>query len=554
MSELITAHFAPMMFIGLVLLLLSGLPVAFALAATGLFFGFLGISLGLFPETLFQALPLRLFGIMQNETLLAIPFFTLMGLILQRSGMAEELLETAGHLFGPLRGGLAIAVVAVGALLAASTGVVAAAVIAMGLISLPVMLRYGYHRPFAAGVIAASGTLAQIVPPSLVLIVIADQLGRSVGDLYRGALIPSLLLIALYLLLILLIALVRPTWLPAVPPEARHLRTEKGTHGYPSLLWLLAAAAGVALLTGRHYDALRLLLAGHSTPAPLDETIVAATTIGALFTFTVALIDRLLGGRFLSPLAQRIVWAMIPPIILIFLVLGTIFIGIATPTEGGAMGAVGALLIALLKRRLSWEILKTALEGTTKLSIFVLAILLGSTIFSFVFVAADGPHWVKQLFLQLPGEALGFLLVVNLLLFSLGMFLDFFEIAFIVVPLLVPVAEHFGLDLVWFGVMIAINLQTSFLTPPFGFALFYLRSVAPTHPYRDPVTGSLLPAVRTIEIYRGVFFFIPLQLFLVALVVIWPELITAQIQKPPSLNPDAITIPFDETAPSPWNE
>jgi TRAP-type mannitol/chloroaromatic compound transport system permease large subunit len=558
MSAFLAAHFPPLMFSGLLIFLLSGFPVAFSLAATGLLFGFLGIHFGIFPETLFHALPLRVFGIMQNETLLAIPFFTLMGLILERSGMAEDLLETAGQVFGPVRGGLAIAVIFVGALLAATTGVVAAAVISMGLISLPVMLRYGYHRPLATGVIAASGTLAQIVPPSLVLIVIADQLGRSVGDLYKGAILPSVGLILLYLFFIAAVALIRPNWLPALPPEARDFREPNGRSGYRSLGVMMLLAVLCGLVFGHFYDDLLSWWREKpvTAPAPTDERIVMGTTFAAFVAIAAAMLDRaLFNQQLLSRLTHRVITVMIPPLVLIFLVLGTIFIGVATPTEGGAMGAVGAMVVAMLRRRFSLTMLRESLLGATRLSIFVLAILLGSTVFSFVFIAANGPEWVKELFARLPGEALGFLVVVNTLVFILGMFLDFFEIAFIVLPLLAPVAEHLGLDLVWFGVLIGINLQTSFLTPPFGFALFYLRSVAPNKHYRDAVTGQTIAPVTTWEIYKGVVPFILLQLVMVCAAIVWPQLITANLDVAKKVDLETIEIPFQGSdGPSGWGE
>ncbi|MEK7261974.1 MAG: TRAP transporter large permease subunit, partial [Pseudomonadota bacterium] len=383
---------APLMFAGLVLFLLLGYPVAFALAANGLLFAFIGIQSGLFDLTLLQALPERVYGIVSNPTLLAIPFFTFMGLVLERSGMAEELLDTVGQLFGRVRGGLAFAVVIVGALLAATTGVMAATVIAMGLISLPIMLRYGYDKRLATGVIAASGTLAQIIPPSIVLIVLADQLGASVGDLYAGALVPGLALAGLYLVYVFGVTLFKPAAAPALPPQARTLR-------------------GAAL-------------------------------------------------------ARRAAVSLVPPLVLIFLVLGTIFLGIATPTEGGALGAAGALVLAALRRRLTLEVTKQAMDSTARLTSFVIFILIGSTVFSLVFRGVDGDLWVESLLTQLPGGAIGFLIVVNLLVFALAFFLDFFEIAFIVVPLLAPVAAKLGIDPIWFGVLLGINMQTSFLHPP----------------------------------------------------------------------------------------
>ena len=438
MAIWLAANLAPVMFSALVLFLLIGYPVAFSLAAVGMLFGWIGVELGLLTPALLQALPDRVFGIMRNEILLAIPFFTFMGLVLERSGMAEDLLDTVGRIFGGVRGGLAYAVIFVGALLAATTGVVAASVIAMGLISLPIMLRYGYDRPLAAGVIAASGTLAQIIPPSLVLIVMADVLGRSVGDMYKGALLPGLLLSGFYALYVFGNSVLRPHALPALPASARTLR-----------------------------------------------------------------------GR---ALAWRIMVALIPPLALFFLVLGTIFIGWATPTEGGALGAVGALLLALAKGRLSRTVLEQAMAATAKITSFVVFILIGSSVFSLTFRGVSGDLWVEHLLLGLPGGALGFLIVVNLMVFVLAFFLDFFEIAFIILPLLAPVAAKLGIDLVWFGVLIGVNLQTSFMHPPFGFALFYLRSVAP-------------PAVRTAEIYWGAVPFLGIQVLMVLLIVAFPQVV-----------------------------
>ncbi|MFZ5792617.1 MAG: TRAP transporter large permease [Pseudomonadota bacterium] len=480
MIEFVTANIAPLMFMALVLLLLLGYPVAFALAANGLLFGFLGIELGLLTPALLQALPDRVFGIMRNDTLLAIPFFTFMGLILERSGMAEDLLDTIGQLFGPIRGGLAFAVVFVGALLAATTGVVAASVISMGLISLPIMLRYGYDRRVATGVIAASGTLAQIIPPSLVLIVLADQLGRSVGDMYAGAFVPGFVLTGLYALYILGTAVAKPGWAPALPLEARTLK-------------------GLALL-------------------------------------------------------RRVVFSLLPPLILIFLVLGTIFLGIATPTEGGAMGATGALILALINRRLNWSLLKQAMDTTAKLSSFVIFILIGSTVFTLVFRGVDGDLWVDHLLTSLPGGQLGFLIVVNLMVFLLAFFLDFFELAFIVVPLLAPVAEKLGIDLIWFGVLLGVNMQTSFMHPPFGFALFYLRSVAPAVDYIDKITGRRLAKVTTGQIYWGAVPFVCIQILMVAIIIGLPGLVLNQVQKAPTEDLQNIQIELPSTgeeAPAP---
>ena len=484
MAEFLIANMAPLMFGALVLFLLFGYPVAFALAANGLIFGLVGIELGLLQPQLLQALPERVFGIMRNDTLLAIPFFTFMGLILERSGMAEDLLDTIGQLFGPLRGGLAYAVIFVGALLAATTGVVAASVISMGLISLPIMLRYGYDRRVATGVIAASGTLAQIIPPSLVLIVMADQLGRSVGDMYEGALIPGLILTALYSGYILVTSLIWPNAAPALPPEARTLR-------------------GIKLF-------------------------------------------------------QRVIVSLVPPLVLIFLVLGTIFLGIATPTEGGAMGASGALILALVKRKLSLDLIKQAMNVTAKLSSFVLFILIGSTVFGLVFRAVNGDLWVEHLLTGLPGGQLGFLIVVNILVFVLAFFLDFFELAFIIVPLLGPVAEKLGIDLIWFGVLLGVNMQTSFMHPPFGFALFYLRSVAAKSDYIDKITGKKIKGITTGDIYWGAVPFVCIQVIMVALVIAFPGMVgesTTKVQNLDNIKMD-IQIPTygDEEIPPPTAE
>jgi len=525
MTAIITEYFVPLLFGGLLALLLTGFPVAFALAATGLLFGFIGMEAGLFPPSLFQALPLRIFGIMQNDTLLAIPFFTFMGIILERSGMAEDLLETIGQVFGPVRGGLALAVIFVGALLAATTGVVAAAVISMGLISLPIMLRYGYNRTIATGVITASGTLAQAIPPSLVLIVLADQLGRSVGDMYAGALVPGLLLVCLYAAFVIAVAIVKPAWVPALPPEARIYREANGTSGHVSLIVLLAIAAAAGLGWSFVHDAAVAPITGREGVAPTDEIVILSMTVASFTALGLALFNRLLRLKLLSQLSERVTFVLIPPLVLIFLVLGTIFLGVATPTEGGAMGAAGALTMAVARRRLDMSLLTQALENTTRLSCFVLFILIGSTVFSFTFNAADGHVFIEHLFKDMPGGAIGFLIVVNIIVFILGCFIDFFEIAFIVIPLLAPVAEKMGIDLVWFGVIIAMNLQTSFLTPPFGFALFYLRSVAPTRDYTDRITARRIPAVTTTQIYKGSIAFIVLQVIMVAVLMTYPNLV-----------------------------
>jgi TRAP-type mannitol/chloroaromatic compound transport system permease large subunit len=554
-TTFLAQQFVPLMFCGLFALLLTGFPVAFGLAATGLAFGFLGIEAGIFPAAMFQALPLRIFGIMQNDTLLAIPFFTFMGIILERSGMAEDLLETVGQVFGPVRGGVAIAVILVGALLAATTGVVAAAVISMGLISLPVMLRYGYSRTIATGTITASGTLAQAIPPSLVLIVLADQLGRSVGDMYSGALIPGLMLVGLYILFIVLVAIFKPAMVPALPPEALLYKEDNGKSGHRSLLVLVLICAAVGFGWSRVHNELMTGWLERATASPGDEIVILSMTLASLTGLALAIINRVTKLHLLSRLAEQVTFVLMPPLILIFLVLGTIFLGVATPTEGGAMGALGAMILAIGKRRLSMPLMKQALENTAKLASFVLFILIGSTVFSFTFNAADGHIWVEHLFADMPGGAWGFLIVVNILVFILGCFIDFFEIAFIIIPLLAPVAEKIlpGLvpgmtpdqAMIWFGVIIAMNLQTSFLTPPFGFALFYLRSVAAKFDYKDRVTGKLIPSVKTSEIYKGSIAFIILQLIMVVAVIVFPVLVTGGIEKTESLNADQIMEQLD---------
>ena len=542
MAEFITANFVPLLFLALLCFLLTGIPVAFGLAATGLLFGYIGMSLDLFTPTLFQALPQRVFGIMQNDTLLAIPFFTFMGIILEKSGMAEDLLETVGQVFGPVRGGIAIAVILVGALLAATTGVVAAAVISMGLISLPIMLRYGYNRTVATGTITASGTLAQAIPPSLVLIVLADQLGRSVGDMYSGALIPGLLLVGLYLLFVVALAVFKPSWVPALPPEARIYREDNGASGHVSLVALLALCAAAGWGWAQVHDGMMKSWTGRTMAASGDEVVIMSLTVASLVALTLAVVNKVTGMGLLSRLAQQVTFVLIPPLILIFLVLGTIFLGVATPTEGGAMGALGALIMALMRKRLDFPLLRQAMDSTARLSTFVLFILIGSTVFSFTFNAADGHIWVEHLFDDMPGGALGFLIVVNVLVFILGCFIDFFEIAFIVIPILAPVAEKILPEMfppgtpvdaimIWFGVVIAMNLQTSFLTPPFGFALFYLRSVAPKMDYRDRITKAMIPAVSTAQIYKGSIAFIVLQLIMVAVVIAFPKLVTDGIDE-----------------------
>ena len=530
--EFLIHNLAPIMFLGLIVFLLLGFPVAFSLGACGLFFGFIGVELGVLPETLLQALPLRIFGIMQNETLLAIPFFTLMGLILERSGMAEDLLDTIGQLFGPIRGGLAFAVIFVGALLAATTGVVAASVISMGLISLPIMLRYGYDRRIASGVIAASGTLAQIIPPSLVLIILADQLGRSVGDMYKGAFIPGFVLTGLYVLYVVLLAIFKPTWVPALPLEARTIREDNGKSGLLSLLILTTVSTLVAVYFGEHYaDVLSWWKGETVASVATDETIVVSMCAGVLLAFVIAVINKVTRLGLLSRMAERVTFVLIPPLLLIFLVLGTIFLGIATPTEGGAMGAVGAFVMAIARRRLDMKLLTQALHTTTKLSCFVVFILIGSTIFSLVFQGVDGPIWVEHLLSSLPGGQLGFLIAVNIMVFLLAFFLDFFELSFIVVPLLAPVAEKLGIDLIWFGVLLGVNMQTSFMHPPFGFALFYLRSVAPAKAYTDKLTKKEIQPVTTMQIYWGAVPFVVIQIIMVALIIAFPSIVSGGLDK-----------------------
>lgn len=544
MMAWLAQNLAPLMFLGLIFFLLYGFPVAFALGACGLFFGLIGIELGLLAPVFFQALPLRIFGIMQNETLLAVPFFTLMGLVLERSGMAEDLLDTIGQLFGSVRGGLAFAVIFVGALLAATTGVVAASVISMGLISLPIMLRYGYDRKLASGVIAASGTLAQIIPPSLVLIVLADQLGKSVGDLYKGAFIPAFALVGLYVLYVIGLTILRPKDLPALPPEARTIREDDGSSGTRSVAVLAVIAIAVGIVAGQHYnEILAWMTGGEPKEQPIDETVVAATTLATLVAFVIALINRVFRLGLLSRMAERVTFVLIPPLALIFLVLGTIFLGVATPTEGGAMGAVGAMLLAWARKRLDWSLLVQALKGTTTLSSFVMFILIGSTMFNLTFQGVGGSHWVQHLLTQLPGGQVGFLIFASLFVFVLAFFLDYFELAFIVIPLLGPAANALGIDLIWFGVLIAMVMQTSFMHPPFGFALFFLRSVAPAGEYVDAVTGKKIRGVSTVEIYWGAIPFLVLQLVMVGLLIAFPSLVTMSFSKVGKVDLEKIEIP-----------
>ena len=546
MEAFIIDNMAPIMFGALVVFLLLGYPAAFSLGAIGLIFGLIGIELGQFQPDFLQALPDRIYGVMSNETLLAIPFFTFMGLVLERSGMAEDLLDTIGQLFGTVRGGLAYAVVFVGALLAATTGVVAASVISMGLISLPIMLRYGYDRRVATGIIAASGTLSQIIPPSIVLIVMADQLGRSVGDMYEGAFIPGLVLSGLYASYILLVTLLFPKATPGLPPEAVGFREADGSRGLTSLGILTLASAVFSWFIMR------------TSPSLGADFVVFYLFNGFLFAFAVAvvnwIVNKFTGYRFLSLMAQQTTFVMVPPLFLLFLVLGTIFIGVATPTEGGAMGATGALALGFAKRRLNWDLIRQAVESTAKLAAFVLFILVGARVFSLTFYGVSGHIWVENMLVSLPGGQVGFLIFVNLFVFVLAFFLDFFELAFIVIPLLGPAAEHLGIDLIWFGVILGVNMQTSFMHPPFGFALFYLRSVSPREPYLDRVTGKQMAPITTGQIYWGAIPFVFIQVMMVLLVIFFPAMVMhykgtekkidlnkvkieiPQIAQPPALN------------------
>ena len=445
----------PLMFGGLILFLLIGFPVGFSLSAVGLFFGFLSIEFGFFTPAYLGNLPLRVFGILSNDLLLAIPFFTLMGAILERCGLAEDLLEGTGQLFGKVPGGLAYAVIIVGAILGAITGTVAASVIAMGMISLPIMMRYGYDMRIATGVIAASGTITQVIPPSLVLIVLADVFGRSVGDMYAGAIGPSILQTLLFILFIAAVSVVAPHKIPPLPDEALVERNW-------ALWW-------------------------------------------------------------------RVMKGMVPSIVLIFLVLGTIFMGLATPTEAGAMGVVGAILLAMMNRRFSYVLLRQAMGNTMRITAMVIFILIGATVFSLVFQGVDGGLWIEHLLSHLPGGATGFLIFTQVFIFILAFFLDFFEIAFIVLPLLAPVAEKLGIDLVWFGVLICVNMQTSFMHPPFGFALFYLRGIAPKE-------------VLTKDIYLGAIPWLFLQIILVAIIILWPESVSYFIESGPKVDPSTVRI------------
>ena len=448
-----SAVLAPGMFLALIVALLSGFPVAFCLGGIGVIFALLGMLSGEIDPQFVTALPQRILGIMANFTLLAIPAFVFMGSMLESSGIAERLLETMGRLLGRLRGGLALAVVLVGSLLAATTGVVAATVTTMGLISLPAMLRAGYDKSLATGVIVASGTLGQIIPPSIVLVVLGDQLGISVGDLFIGALLPGLLMSAVFAIYVLVISALKPELAPELKPEL----TDSG-----------------------------------------------------------------------RPL--QLVRSVLPPIALIVAVLGSIFFGIATPTEAGVIGAVGAMVLAAFNGGFSRQQLSNVCESTMRTTAMVMAILMGSTAFSLVFRGVGGDQLISDLLLNLPGGRVGFLVFSMLIIFVLGFFIDFFEIAFIAVPLLLPAARQLlGPEaLVWFGVMIGANLQTSFLTPPFGFALFFLRGVAPDE-------------VSTRDIYRGALPFVGLQVAVLALIIAVPGLVDWLPRVAGALSPGPMT-------------
>jgi tripartite ATP-independent transporter DctM subunit len=451
----IAHNMAPLMFGGMVLFMLIGYPAAFSLAATGLFFGFLGIEFGLIRPDFLGNLTYQLFGIISNDLLLAIPFFTFMGAILERCGLAEDLLDSIGQLFGPIRGGMSYAVIFVGAILGAITGTVAASVIAMGVISMTPMLKYGYSTRHTMGVIAASGTITQLIPPSLVLVVLADQLGRSVGDMYAGAIGPSIIQLALFCIWVAIVSFIWPKDVPALPPEARTL------HGWA--LW------------------------------------------------------------------KKCLRGIVPSLGLIFLVLGTIFLGLATPTEAGAMGVVGAIALAWMYGTLNWKLLYEGMASTMRITAMVVYILIGARVFSLVFQGVGGKEWIEHLLTTLPGGQVGFLIFVNLFVFVVAFFLDFFEIAFIIIPLLTPAADRLGIDLIWFGVLICANIQTSFMHPPFGFALFYLRGIAPK-------------SVKTSDIYWGAIPWVVLQVILVIIVIAWPQSVTYWIDKTSDIDPSKVKI------------
>ena len=452
--------FAPMMFGGLVIIMLIGFPVAFSLSALGLLCGFIAIQMGWFPASFMFNLPLNIFAILSNDLLLAIPFFTLMGAVLEKCGLAEDMLDSMGQLFGPIRGGLGYSVIIVGFILGAITGTVAGQVIAMAMISLPVMMRYGYNMRYATGVLAASGTITQLVPPSLVLVVMADQLGRSVGDMYKGAWGPSILQVLIFLVYTFALSRLRPGHLPGIPLEARTLQ------GWD--LW------------------------------------------------------------------KKCLRGIIPSAILIFAVLGSMGglpgmdTAIATPTEAGAMGAVGAIILAAIHGRLNWEVVRDGMTGTMRITAMVVFILFGSRVFSLVFQGVDGAIWIEHLLSGLPGGQVGFLIVVNVFVFFLAFFLDFFEIAFIILPMLAPTASKMGIDMIWFGVLLCVNMQTSFMHPPFGFALFYLRGAADSL-FKN---GSLPGKVLSKDIYLGSIPWVILQLLLVMIVIFFPQTVTVFLDKP----------------------
>ena len=473
-------NFAPIMFAGLVLIMLIGFPVAFSLAALGLGSAFFAIQMGWFPVSFMSNLPLNMFGILSNDLLLAIPFFTFMGAILEKCGLAEDMLDSMGQLFGPTRGGLGYSVIIVGFILGAITGTVAGQVIAMAMISLPVMIRYGYNMRYATGVLAASGTITQLVPPSLVLIVMADQLGRSVGDMYKGAWGPSILQVLIFAGYTFMLGVFKPHHVPGVPKEARTLQG-----------WALWA---------------------------------------------------------------KCLRGIIPSFILIFAVLGSmgglpgIDTAIATPTEAGAMGVVGALVLAAMNRRLTRPLIWEAMVGTMRLTAMVVFILIGARVFSMVFQGVDGSKWVEHMLAGLPGGQIGFLIAVNIFIFFLAFFLDFFEIAFIVLPMLGPVADKLGIDLIWFGVLLCVNMQTSFMHPPFGFALFYLRGIADTL-YKE---GRIPKAIKSDDIYLGAIPWVFMQLILVGIVIFVPQTVTIFLDKPQVIDLDKvkIEIPAEEAAPA----
>ncbi len=470
---------APAMFAGMIIVMLIGFPVAFSLAALGFGFGWLAIHLGFFPTAFITNVPLSIFGnTLSNELLLAIPFFTLMGAVLEKCGLAEDMLDSMGQLFGPVRGGLGYSVIIVGFILGAITGTVAGQVIAMALISMPVMIRYGYNMRYTTGVLAASGTITQLVPPSLVLVVLADQLGQSVGEMYKGAWGPSILQILIFLLYTFLLSRIRPDMLPGVPKEARTL------HGWA--LW------------------------GKCLRGIIPSAALILTVLGSM------------GG------------------------LPGIDTAVATPTEAGAMGAVGSLLLAALHRRLSWSLLWQAMQSTMRLTAMVVFILIGSRVFSIVFQGVDGAIWIEHLLSGLPGGQVGFLIFVNVFVFVLAFFLDFFEIAFIIIPLLAPVAQKLGIDLVWFGVMLCVNMQTSFMHPPFGFALFYLRGISDTL-YKNK---AIAKPIQSRDIYMGAIPWLLMQLVLVGVVIFWPGSVTMFLDKAQNIDLDKVKIEMEAPEPN----